>query len=161
MILFYGCRHPEKDYIYQDELENYVTDGVLSQLHTAFSRQHEKKVYVQVWFWLPFHMWVTGQAQNQARTPLKLCILCRIFEKLSVQHGALVLLRFSLIHINIIINWIKAWRPLSFPFFMSFSNIHTLTHVCCESVIISPNELFFLILNILEIIEPIREVSYA
>lgn len=48
MILFYGCRHPEKDYIYQDELENYVTDGVLSQLHTAFSRQHEKKVYVQV-----------------------------------------------------------------------------------------------------------------
>lgn len=46
-ILFFGCRHSEKDYIYKSFIEAAVNDGVISTLHTAFSREHEKKVYVQ------------------------------------------------------------------------------------------------------------------
>lgn len=36
--LAFGCRHPEQDAIYKDELEQYVTDGVLSDLWIAYSR---------------------------------------------------------------------------------------------------------------------------
>ena len=46
-LLFFGCRHPEMDYIYQEELEGYVNDGTLTALHVAFSRETDKKVYVQ------------------------------------------------------------------------------------------------------------------
>ena len=46
-VLFFGCRHKVEDYIYQEELENYQEEGVLSRLHVAFSRDQEKKVYVQ------------------------------------------------------------------------------------------------------------------
>lgn len=45
--LFFGCRHPEHDYIYKDELEKYVHEGVLTELHIAFSRLHTQKIYVQ------------------------------------------------------------------------------------------------------------------
>ena len=34
--LYFGCRHPEKDYLYRTELENDERDGLIS-LHTAFS----------------------------------------------------------------------------------------------------------------------------
>ncbi len=44
-MLFFGCRHPDQDYIYQDELESHAKDGIVD-LHVAFSR-HEKKTYVQ------------------------------------------------------------------------------------------------------------------
>ena len=47
VILFFGCKTREQDYIYQDELESYLKDGTLTQLHTAFSREQEKKIYVQ------------------------------------------------------------------------------------------------------------------
>jgi cytochrome P450/NADPH-cytochrome P450 reductase len=36
-ILFFGCRHPEQDYIYREELDKYVQSGLL-QSYTAFSR---------------------------------------------------------------------------------------------------------------------------
>ncbi|KAJ1979242.1 hypothetical protein H4R34_002910 [Dimargaris verticillata] len=39
--LFYGCRHPDKDYLFRDELTYYQQQGVLSQLHVCFSRYHE------------------------------------------------------------------------------------------------------------------------
>jgi cytochrome P450 / NADPH-cytochrome P450 reductase len=46
-LLFFGCRHPERDYIYQQELEAFEQAGV-TRLYTAFSRQDpQKKVYVQ------------------------------------------------------------------------------------------------------------------
>jgi len=44
--LFFGCRHPDIDYIYKDELEKLVEDNV-TKLHVAFSRQQAQKVYVQ------------------------------------------------------------------------------------------------------------------
>ncbi|KAH7143574.1 NADP/FAD dependent oxidoreductase [Dactylonectria macrodidyma] len=49
MILFFGCRHPDEDYIYKSELEKMEQEleGKL-RIVTAFSRVHgQKKVYVQ------------------------------------------------------------------------------------------------------------------
>jgi len=45
-VLFFGCRHPEQDFIYADELRAFAADGV-SELHTAFSRADGPKTYVQ------------------------------------------------------------------------------------------------------------------
>ena len=45
-MLFFGCRHPEQDYIYREELEAFAADGI-ADLHVAFSRQDKKKTYVQ------------------------------------------------------------------------------------------------------------------
>ena len=45
-ILFFGNRHASLDFLYKDELESYASTGLL-KLHTAFSRDLDKKVYVQ------------------------------------------------------------------------------------------------------------------
>jgi cytochrome P450/NADPH-cytochrome P450 reductase len=45
-ILFFGCRHPEQDYLYADELQGFAAGGI-TELHTAFSRGEGPKTYVQ------------------------------------------------------------------------------------------------------------------
>lgn len=45
--LFFGDQHVACDFLYKDELEQYQKDGVLTTLTTAFSRDQDKKVYVQ------------------------------------------------------------------------------------------------------------------
>jgi cytochrome P450 / NADPH-cytochrome P450 reductase len=45
-MLFFGCRHPEQDYLYADELKAFAADGI-TELHTAFSRADTPKTYVQ------------------------------------------------------------------------------------------------------------------
>lgn len=45
--LFFGERHQAKDFLYESELENYKTQGVLTALFTAFSRDQAVKFYVQ------------------------------------------------------------------------------------------------------------------
>lgn len=45
-MLFFGCRHPEQDYLYADELKAFAAEGV-TELHTAFSRADGPKTYVQ------------------------------------------------------------------------------------------------------------------
>jgi cytochrome P450/NADPH-cytochrome P450 reductase len=45
-MLFFGCRHPDQDFIYADELKAFAADGV-TELHTAFSRAEGPKTYVQ------------------------------------------------------------------------------------------------------------------
>jgi cytochrome P450/NADPH-cytochrome P450 reductase len=37
-LLFYGCRHPDHDWFYRDEMAQWQQDGI-AQLHTAFSSQ--------------------------------------------------------------------------------------------------------------------------
>jgi cytochrome P450/NADPH-cytochrome P450 reductase len=45
-MLFFGCRHPDQDYLYADELKACAADGI-TELHTAFSRGDGPKTYVQ------------------------------------------------------------------------------------------------------------------
>ena len=46
-MLFFGCRRPDQDYLYADELKAYAADGIV-ELHTAFSRMDgQPKTYVQ------------------------------------------------------------------------------------------------------------------
>jgi cytochrome P450/NADPH-cytochrome P450 reductase len=45
-MLFFGCRHPDQDYLYADELTAFAADGI-GELHTAFSRGEGPKTYVQ------------------------------------------------------------------------------------------------------------------
>ncbi len=45
-MLFFGCRHPEQDYLYANELKGFATDGI-TELHAAFSRGDGPKTYVQ------------------------------------------------------------------------------------------------------------------
>jgi cytochrome P450/NADPH-cytochrome P450 reductase len=45
-MLFFGCRHPEQDYIYADELREHAEAGVVD-LHAAFSRHAGSRTYVQ------------------------------------------------------------------------------------------------------------------
>ncbi|KAG7399021.1 hypothetical protein PHYBOEH_009912 [Phytophthora boehmeriae] len=46
-IMYFGCRRRDEDFIYKDELDGFQKNGVLNELHLAFSREQEKKVYVQ------------------------------------------------------------------------------------------------------------------
>src|SRR5258708_38162802 len=45
-LLFFGCRHPDQDYLYADELKGFAADGIV-ELHVAFSRADRRKTYVQ------------------------------------------------------------------------------------------------------------------
>lgn len=45
--LIFGEQHVASDFLYQNELETYQQDGVLTRLDTAFSRDTAQKVYVQ------------------------------------------------------------------------------------------------------------------
>jgi sulfite reductase (NADPH) flavoprotein alpha-component len=45
--LFFGDRHSATDFIYREELEILQTNGILTRLDVAFSRDQAEKVYVQ------------------------------------------------------------------------------------------------------------------
>jgi len=75
--LFFGNQHEASDYLYRDELENLHTDGVLSRLEVAFSRDTVQKVYVQhkmlanskeLYEWLKHgaHFYVCGDMEHMA-----------------------------------------------------------------------------------------------
>ncbi|KAJ8414511.1 hypothetical protein AAFF_G00037130 [Aldrovandia affinis] len=78
-VLYYGCRHRNEDFLYQEELEQFEKAGVLTQLNVAFSRDQEHKVYVQhllknnkehLWKLInteSAHIYVCGDARNMAR----------------------------------------------------------------------------------------------
>lgn len=76
-ILYFGCRKRSEDFIYENELEEYVSKGSL-KLRLAFSRDQEKKVYVthlleqdadSVWKIIgenKGHLYICGDAKNMA-----------------------------------------------------------------------------------------------
>ncbi|MDB5092294.1 MAG: NADPH--cytochrome reductase, partial [Candidatus Eremiobacteraeota bacterium] len=44
--LYFGCRRPDEDFLYREELEAFATEGIV-ELHVAFSRVDPAKRYVQ------------------------------------------------------------------------------------------------------------------
>jgi len=76
--LFFGDQHRAENYYYQDELEAFAADGLLTRLDTAFSRDQARRVYVQhrmrehgeiLWRWLEdgAHFYVCGDATRMAK----------------------------------------------------------------------------------------------
>jgi NADPH-ferrihemoprotein reductase len=47
MTLYFGCKGNNWDNLYKEELAQHQSEGVLQNYYTAFSREQEKKVYVQ------------------------------------------------------------------------------------------------------------------
>lgn len=45
--LFFGCRNQAADFYFAEQWETMLSDGTLTGLHTAFSRDGASKVYVQ------------------------------------------------------------------------------------------------------------------
>ena len=45
--LFFGCRWPDHDFLFKNELEQFVANKTLTSLHTAFSRVQNERKYVQ------------------------------------------------------------------------------------------------------------------
>lgn len=78
MDLYFGCRHPEQDHIYKEEMEEFVKLGIITELHVAYSRILAEKVYVQHKLWENRErvwalikqgsaIYVCGDARNMAR----------------------------------------------------------------------------------------------
>ncbi len=76
--LLFGERQRAHDFLYEAELKAWLSDGTLSRLDVAFSRDQAKKDYVQhrmaenaadVWRWLQdgAHFYVCGDATRMAR----------------------------------------------------------------------------------------------
>jgi len=76
--LFFGDQRRDHDFLYREELEKWLVDGVLTRLDTAFSRDQAEKIYVQhrmlergreIWAWLQdgAHFYVCGDAKRMAR----------------------------------------------------------------------------------------------
>lgn len=76
--LFFGDQRRDFDFLYRDELEGYLSDGLLSRLDTAFSRDQDERIYVQhrmreqaatLWSWLQdgAYLYVCGDAQRMAK----------------------------------------------------------------------------------------------
>jgi len=76
--LFFGDRSQKTDYLYENEWESYHNDGLLNDLDLAWSRDQEKKVYVQhkmlekkaqLWSWLQdgAMFYVCGDASRMAK----------------------------------------------------------------------------------------------
>lgn len=46
MVLYFGSRHKSKEYLYGEQMESF-TKGVLTRYRCAFSRDQDRKVYIQ------------------------------------------------------------------------------------------------------------------
>ncbi len=76
--LFFGDQYRAHDFLYREELEGMLAEGVLTRLDTAFSRDQREKIYVQhrmlenareLWVWLESgaYVYVCGDARRMAK----------------------------------------------------------------------------------------------
>ncbi len=90
--LFFGNPHAATDYLYQDEIEDYLADGTLSRLDVAWSRDQQEKHYVQhlmqthgaeLWSWLESGavFYVCGDASRMAKD------VDQALHKVAEEHG--------------------------------------------------------------------------
>ncbi|MGB8278405.1 MAG: sulfite reductase subunit alpha [Methylovirgula sp.] len=75
--LFFGHQHRATDFFYEDEMEAFLKQGLLTNLSLAWSRDGDTKVYVQdrlreagwtIWEWIArgAHLYVCGDASRMA-----------------------------------------------------------------------------------------------
>nr|SVE75622.1 EOG090X027R [Daphnia hispanica] len=95
-VLFFGCRKKTEDFLYEEEFDESIQEGLLT-LHTAFSREEpDKKVYVThllkdhgeyIWRIISEengHIYVCGDARNMARDVHDIIVdVCRNYGQLS------------------------------------------------------------------------------
>lgn len=84
VILYYGCRNKDQDFLYPDELEGFKQDGTLTQLRIAFSRDQVEKIYVthlleqnrdETWDIIGNrngYVYVCGEARSMAKNVLQI-----------------------------------------------------------------------------------------
>lgn len=84
VILYYGCRNRDKDFLYADELTQFEAEGVLTQLRVAFSRDQAEKIYVthlleqnrdETWDLIGNkngYVYVCGEARSMAKNVLQI-----------------------------------------------------------------------------------------
>jgi sulfite reductase (NADPH) flavoprotein alpha-component len=76
--LFFGHQHEASDFFYRDELSALMSQGALTKLSTAWSRDGVQKIYVQdrmreagsdIWNWLQrgAHFYICGDAKRMAK----------------------------------------------------------------------------------------------
>ena len=76
--LFFGDQHRASDFLYHDQIIDWVKSGHLTRLDTAFSRDQSEKIYVQtrmmeaaqeIWSWLEAgaYFYVCGDAKRMAK----------------------------------------------------------------------------------------------
>jgi sulfite reductase (NADPH) flavoprotein alpha-component len=76
--LFFGDRHRKSDFIFREKLMAYERNSLLTRLDLAFSRDQEKKIYVQdrilecgeeLWNWLDggAYFYICGNAKRMAK----------------------------------------------------------------------------------------------
>jgi sulfite reductase (NADPH) flavoprotein alpha-component len=77
--LFFGAQHESCDFAYGDEFEAFVTEGLLTRLDCAWSRDQAQKIYVQhrmmenaaeIWKWIDAngaYFFVCGDARRMAK----------------------------------------------------------------------------------------------
>ncbi len=87
-LLFFGCRHPDHDYLYREELADFHERGIAT-IHAAFSRHAENKAYAQhliadnsdnVWAMIEAgaHIYICGDgAQMEPDVRRALMAICR------------------------------------------------------------------------------------
>ncbi|MFE6186693.1 molybdopterin-dependent oxidoreductase [Streptomyces sp. NPDC056465] len=92
--LFFGEQRRASDFYYEEELAALRSEGTLTRLDTAFSRDQRAKVYVQdrmrehgaqLWSWLQdgAHFYVCGDASRMAKD------VDRTLREIAVAHGGL------------------------------------------------------------------------
>ncbi|WP_238784981.1 diflavin oxidoreductase [Blattabacterium cuenoti] len=63
--LFFGDQHFDPDFLYQTEIKNWKIKGILHRVSLSFSRDQEKKIYVQNKIWenrIEFFSWIKNGA---------------------------------------------------------------------------------------------------
>ncbi|WP_420750210.1 sulfite reductase subunit alpha [Rhodococcus sp. O3] len=92
--LFFGDQKRACDYVYEDELTEFVESGVLTRLDLAFSRDQAEKIYVQtrmkehgaeLFAWLEDggHFYICGDASRMAKD------VDRALHEIVAEHGGL------------------------------------------------------------------------
>jgi len=92
--LFFGERSASTDFLYREELESMLANGHLTRMDTAFSRDQERKIYVQdrmieqgaqLWSWMQAgaSIYVCGDASRMAKD------VDAALHRIAEQHGGM------------------------------------------------------------------------